>query len=32
MTVIIVSVIDILLLVFSDVADENRNVLAANAT
>lgn len=32
MTVIIVSVIDILLLVFSDVADENRNILAANAT
>lgn len=32
MTVIIVSVIDILLLVFFDVADEDRSVLAANAT
>lgn len=32
MTVIMVSVIDIPLLVFSNVADENRNVLAANAT
>lgn len=32
MTVIIVSVTDILLLVFFDVADVNRNVLAANAT